>query len=228
MLGQCRRVCVRSYLAFARAHGRSASFVITVGDRSCAVQRDGMTVLQVLKQHSYPVDFDCQKGTCKKCQVDVEVEGERAQILACQEKVLPGMHVILDVAPDAHAVKLQEQQARERAQQEMLQRRSRNVGTANKGPPRVVDKRANLDEVKEARAIMASSNLAPAEKLAELQRLFHEMDAGRFFDVVRFCRVDDWIKRHKWGNDKGKAEQLRKYIYDREMEQSPPEVESMA
>jgi len=224
MLG--RRLLAR--VAFARAQGGAVPLLITVGDRSCALPHEGMTVLQVLRHYKYPMEFDCMKGSCKKCQVDVELEGERAQILACQEQALAGMHVFLNLVPDSHASWLMEQEARERSQQEMRQRRSMKMGAATKGPPRVVDKRENLDEVKAARKIMGADRMAPAEKLVQLRTLMESMDERRFFDVIQFCKIDDWMKRQKWGKDKEVAAQLRQYIFDRENEQYIPEVETMA
>lgn len=215
--------CLNHRPILLRAQVRLSSVQIFVGKRSCAVPREDMTVLQVLKHHGYPMEYDCQKGVCKMCQLDVELEGEQAQILACQEKVVDGMRVLQDMVPDASVVRMHERLAKEKAQQEWRQRRRRATGTA-KAAPRVVDKRTELQEVKDARAVMASSELGQAQKLVELRRLMESMK----MDVIRFCRIEDWITRQRWGSEEKHADELLKYIANREVDAWVPDVESHA
>lgn len=206
---------------------------ITVGASAAqyAVPRDGMTVLQVLRHHAFPMDFDCLKGSCKKCELEVALEGDRASVLACQEEALNGMHVLLDVEPDAGVAKLREKEAREKAKKEMAMRRSTKTRDRSAVPAKTnkigLDFRDRLAEVIAMQEVMESDR-KPSEVLTELQKLLESLDRKQFFNAVQFCKVDDWIKKKKWGSDKKQASKVREYIYNRMEEDSAPEVESMA
>jgi len=202
---------------------------IAVGGALYALPREDMTLLQVLRHHSFPMDFECMQGSCKKCLVEVELGSERAGVLACQEPALDGMRVLLEAVPDPVAARQREQEAREKAQREALARRTRGAsgaGDAEK-PRRAVDRREGLPEVVAVRELLASG-LAPAQLLAELRELLAGLSGSRFWDVEQACKLDAWVKKQSWGRDKRKAEDLRRFISARLSETEAEEVESMA
>merc|ERR1719198_2845557 len=90
------------------------------------------------------------------------------------------------------------------------------------------DYRERLDEVISMQALMGSDR-APSEMLTELQTLLENFDGKEFINAVQFCKVDEWIKRKSWGREKQRAAKLRRYIYERTLneEQGAPEVETM-
>mmetsp|Transcript_30586 Transcript_30586/g.60015 ORF Transcript_30586/g.60015 Transcript_30586/m.60015 type:complete len:232 (+) Transcript_30586:28-723(+) len=201
---------------------------ITVGSTSLPMPREDMTLLQLLRHHAFPMDFECLKGSCKRCTVQVQVEGEHVSVLACQEQALDGMHVILDnAAPDVALARQKEQQAREFAQRQMLARRAK-VQQKVAAKPRLQDPRDRLKEVVMARDIMARDGV-PGEVLSELRSLLESLSTKEFWDVTQTCKLDTWIKKQSWGKEHKKtAAALREYIYDRENELAAPEVETVA
>ncbi|UWG97694.1 ASKHA domain-containing protein [Dehalobacter sp. DCM] len=54
------------------------------------------TIAVVSSKLGYPLDLVCGgKGTCQKCKVEIEKDGRRQEVLACQEKVSDGLIVYL-------------------------------------------------------------------------------------------------------------------------------------
>merc|ERR1719265_1335240 len=51
------------------------------------------TILQLLDAHRMFVPRDCQRGECRKCAVDVEIDGMHPDVLACHEKVIAGLKI---------------------------------------------------------------------------------------------------------------------------------------
>merc|ERR1712139_468684 len=184
------------------------------------------------RHHAFPMDFDCLQGSCRKCEVEVSLEGESANVLACQEQALDGMRVMLDVAPDATVSRLREQEAKERAQKQMMSRRTvktkdKAEDTRKRSP--IFDYRERLPEVITMQALM-DSDRKPPEMLTELQTLLDNFDGKEFTNAVEFCKLDEWVKRQSWGREKQRAAKLRRYLNERIInEQScAPEVETMA
>jgi len=217
--------CRLHLLNFTRFSTRTTATII-VSDIKYALPREEMTLLQVLRHHRFPMEFDCQKGSCKKCSIEVELEGTRAEVLACQELARDGMQVFTQRGPDESASLLCEREAREQAQKQMLARRAKKTA----GPPKAakpIDRRERLEEVIRIQEFMASGE-EPEQLLKELREFLEGLPGSRFWDVEQTCKLDAWIKKRSWGRAKRQAEKLRYYIQERLTEESAAEVETLA
>jgi len=216
-------------LRVVQAVRRCSFSSLTIGGSPYALLREDMTLLQVLRHHAFPVEFECLEGSCKKCSVEVEMEGERFSVLACQERALTGMRVLLPAGPDPTLARRQEQETKEKAQRLALARRNRKIlGSADAQKPlKLVDRREKLPEVVAARELLASDQ-PPAELLDALRKLLAGLDGSRFWDVEQTCKLDDWLKKQKWGREKRRAENLRSFIADKLSDNEAEDVESMA
>lgn len=171
---------------------------ITIGKAQYEVPQEGMTLLRVLRHHALHLDFQCQEGQCRKCEVDVELGGERAAVLACQELAVDGMRVVTDIKADPVLERLRRQQARETAQKQALHRRGRPHG-----PIRGSTKSRSLDprlqsaaaiRIQEVLNMGAGMHEPHVEVLNELRTLLEGLPAKELRDVNELLGLAKWLK----------------------------------
>ena len=57
---------------------------------------ENATVSDICQEAGFPLDMVCSgKGTCGKCQIEIEKDGEKSVVLACQTKVSNSMNIYL-------------------------------------------------------------------------------------------------------------------------------------
>lgn len=67
--------------------------LLSINGNKYEIPYQGSKILAVFEKFGIPIKFDCRKGTCKSCAINVTIEGETLQTLACMEEATEGMEI---------------------------------------------------------------------------------------------------------------------------------------